>query len=112
MTATQADLAEAFRRLVAGLSWLEDQPDGPERAKHIRHNLTLHLGQLSDSLAGKAAKCEKHPTKLAEFCGPCRSERIGVEPGAPRPLPAQDPDVRALQDRILGEHPTESENTE
>ncbi len=111
MATTANDLAEAFRRLVAGLSWLEDQPDGPERAKHIRHNLTLHLGQLSDSLAGKAAKCEKHPTKLAEFCGPCRSERIGVEPGAPRFLPAVDPDVTEVEARRVGDR-IEKEHTE
>ncbi len=91
MSTTNAhDLAEAFRRLVAGLAWLEDQPDGRDRAKQIRLNLTAHLGQLSDSLAGKAAKCSKHPTKLAEFCGPCRSERIAVkDEGTFPPTPAE-----------------------
>lgn len=45
--------------------------------------------------------------KPVRFCTCCLPEHHEVHT-----LPAQDPDVRALQDRILGEHPTESENAE
>lgn len=79
-TTTQADLAEAFRRLVAGLAWLELQPDGADRARGIRNRLAEHMGQICDGLAGKARKCRDHPGHLAHNCGPCRSERIGVDP--------------------------------
>lgn len=47
-----------------------------------------------------------HNPRVCDRCG-LPETRVDVHA-----LPAQDPEVRALQDRILGEHPTESENAE
>lgn len=77
MTTTAHDLADSFRRLVAALAWLEDQPDGAERAQGIRARLAAHFGEVCDGLAGKTAKCLVHPRMLAHNCPACRSERIG-----------------------------------
>lgn len=81
MTTTNAhDLADAFRRLVAALAWLDVQPDGSDRAQGIRTRLATHMGELCDGLAGKTAKCKQHPGMPGHNCPCCRSERIGVEP--------------------------------
>ena len=107
MTTTQTQLADAFKRLTAGLSWLEgQQPDGKDRANGIRARLADHMTQLADGMADKTRKCERHPQALAHNCGLCRSERIGRahwdEP-ADQPMPPVDPDVTALEQRKIGE---------
>lgn len=104
MTTTQTQLSEAFKRLTAGLSWLEDQqPDGKERANGIRNRLADQMTQLADGLADKTRKCELHPQSLAHNCGLCRSERIGRADYDPQELPPIDPEVKEIQDRMLGE---------
>lgn len=109
MTTTQPQLAEAFRRLAAGLSWLEDQPpDGKDRANGIRARLADHMTQLADGLADKTRKCEKHAQALAHNCGLCRSERIGRadwdEP-VDQPMPTVPPEAQEIDARKLGESP-------
>jgi len=105
MTTAQTQLAEAFKRLTAGLSWLEtQQPDGKERANGIRNRLADHLTQLADGMADKTRKCELHPQCLAHNCGLCRSERIGRadwdepvdQPMPPVPVEAKEIDARKL----------------
>lgn len=107
MSATQTQLAEAFKRLTAGLSWLEgQQPDGKDRANGIRGRLADHMGQLADGLADKTRKCEQHPQALAYNCGLCRSERIGRadwdEP-ADQPMPPVPAEALEIDARKLGE---------
>jgi hypothetical protein len=108
MTTTQTQLAEAFKRLAAGLSWLEDQqPDGKERANGIRNRLADHLTHLADGMADKTRKCDQHPQALAHNCGLCRSERIGrtdYDEPADQPMPPVPDEVRELEARMLGEH--------
>lgn len=107
MTTTQTQLAEAFKRLTAGLSWLEGQPpDGKERANGIRSRLADHMSQLADGMADKVRKCDEHPQSLAYNCGLCRSERIGrADWDEPRdqPMPPVDDETKALEQRRIGE---------
>lgn len=100
---SKSDLVDAFDRFRNGLDWLETQPgDGKARAQELRSHMCTHLTQVTDSMAGKAKRCETHPTERAHNCAPCRSEKIAV-----REYPDVDPEAQRVSARIVGERPEE-----
>lgn len=109
MATTAPDLAEAFRRLVAALAWLDGQPDGIVRAQVIRRRFINDMANTCDLLAGKGVKCELHPSMLGHNCPCCRSERIGREPDDPIAFPATPAGVAEVEARMLGERDTTPE---
>lgn len=104
---TRTELAASFDRLEAGLDWLDNQPDGHDKAKAVRSRVAEYLNHTADGFAGRHVRCKLHPGEnLAHNCGPCRSERIGLDPDAvynPAALPETPAGVLEHEARKLGE---------
>jgi hypothetical protein len=97
MTPSKADVFEAWDRLVNGLNWLEEQPDGGKvRAAELRVHLVHHFGNLCDGMAGKRERCPIHPTSFKRTCRECRSEKIATPEYRPNP-------IASIDARVMGE---------
>lgn len=78
---TQIELADNFRRLVSALAEMEARPEGRDKAKAIRDRINTYVAGQVASIGGKPiTNCEYHQGWPAHNCGPCRSERIALNP--------------------------------